>query len=78
MCKQSSTSPQAPLIGMLFMLREMGRGGRGGLAEREYSRLDWKLIKLATALHHSALASELSIKCTALQATITVAYRLPR
>lgn len=48
-----------------------------GGAECECWRLDWKLIKLATALHHSTTVPELSFKCTTLQAAITEAYRSP-
>lgn len=74
------------LIGMLFTLRVRfgkwcgesngkGVGCRGGVAGCEYCRPDWKLIKPATALHHSTLVPELSFKRHALQAAITEAYR---
>lgn len=48
-----------------------GGAGGGGDGCGEYWRLDWKLIKLTTALHHSTAAPELSFKRTALQAAIT-------
>lgn len=59
--------------------RMMGVGwGWVGVAECVYWRLDWKLIKLATVLHHSTMVPELSFKCSTLQAAITEAYRSPQ
>lgn len=70
------------LIDILFMLREMGwRWAWIGVmqgSECEYWGLDWKVIKLATALHHSTTVPELSLKCNTLQAAITEAYRSPQ
>lgn len=64
--------------GMGGVVGRMTVGGGEGGAECEYWRLDWKLIKLATALHHSTAVPELSFKRSALQAAITEAYRSPR
>lgn len=61
-----------------FVSRENDGRGWWGEAECEYWRLDWKLIKLATVLHHSTTAPELSFKSSPLQAAITEAYRSSR